>query len=168
MCICVWTELSNARVSKSTLKVSKNDMVKLYSTSMNSKVSFFNLDSGTSSRIRYHSKLRREFRISGGRKSTISEFACAVSSAPRVRRARSSMSRNRRNFRSNLARWTRQNSRWVQGARPRFVLTQPIIEHAAAELWRARSRLYRSQILQRSMRWEALAEIYTMHSFALF
>ena len=33
---------------------------------------------------------------------------------------------------------------------------------------RARSRLYRSQILQVNMRWKALAEIYTMHSFAPF
>ena len=31
---------------------------------------------------------------------------------------------------------------------------------------RARSRLYRSQILQVNIRWKALAEIYTMHSFA--
>ena len=30
----------------------------------------------------------------------------------------------------------------------------------------ARSRLYRSQILQINTRWKALAEIYTMHSFA--
>ena len=30
----------------------------------------------------------------------------------------------------------------------------------------ARSRLYRSQILQVNIRWKALAEIYTMHSFA--
>ena len=37
---------------------------------------------------------------------------------------------------------------------------------AAAKLWRARSRLYRSQILQVNMRWKALAEIYIMHSFA--
>ena len=34
------------------------------------------------------------------------------------------------------------------------------------ELNRARSRLYRSQILQVNTRWKALAEIYTMHSFA--
>ena len=34
------------------------------------------------------------------------------------------------------------------------------------KLQRARSRLYRSQILQVNMRWKALAEIYTMHSFA--
>ena len=33
-------------------------------------------------------------------------------------------------------------------------------------LRRARSRLYRSEILQENMRWKALAEIYTMHSFA--
>ena len=31
---------------------------------------------------------------------------------------------------------------------------------------RARSRLYPSQILQENMRWKALAEIYTVHSFA--
>ena len=36
------------------------------------------------------------------------------------------------------------------------------------ELHRARSRLYRSQILQVNTRWKALAEIYTMHSFAPF
>ena len=35
-------------------------------------------------------------------------------------------------------------------------------------LYRARSRLYRSQILQVNTRWKALAEIYTMHSFAPF
>ena len=39
------------------------------------------------------------------------------------------------------------------------------------ELFRARSRLYRSQILQVKLvntRWKALVEIYTMHSFAPF
>ena len=36
----------------------------------------------------------------------------------------------------------------------------------SAGLYRARSRLYRSQILQENMRLKALAEIYTMHSFA--
>ena len=35
------------------------------------------------------------------------------------------------------------------------------------KLYRARSRLYRSQILQVNLRWKALAEIYTMHSFAV-
>ena len=35
-------------------------------------------------------------------------------------------------------------------------------------LWKARSRLYRSQFLQVNPRWKALAEIYTMHSFAPF
>ena len=34
------------------------------------------------------------------------------------------------------------------------------------ELQTARYRLYRSQILQEHMRWKALAEIYTMLSFA--
>ena len=38
----------------------------------------------------------------------------------------------------------------------------------AAKLWRARSRLCRSQILQVNTRWKALAEIYTMHAFAPF
>ena len=33
---------------------------------------------------------------------------------------------------------------------------------------RARSRLYRNQILQVNTRWKALAEIYTMHFFAPF
>ena len=36
------------------------------------------------------------------------------------------------------------------------------------ELFRARSRLYRSQILQVNTRWKALAKIYTMHPFAPF
>ena len=36
------------------------------------------------------------------------------------------------------------------------------------KLYRARSRLYRSQILQANIRWKALAEIYRMHSFAPF
>ena len=36
------------------------------------------------------------------------------------------------------------------------------------ELFRARSRLYRSHILQVNTRWKALVEIYTMHSFAPF
>ena len=34
------------------------------------------------------------------------------------------------------------------------------------KLWRARSRLYQSQILQVNMRLKALAEIYTIRSFA--
>ena len=34
------------------------------------------------------------------------------------------------------------------------------------KLYRARSRLYRNEILQVNMRLTALAEIYTMHSFA--
>ena len=36
----------------------------------------------------------------------------------------------------------------------------------AGKLYKARSRLYRSQNLQVNTRWKALAEIYTMHSFA--
>ena len=38
----------------------------------------------------------------------------------------------------------------------------------SGKLDRARFRLYRSQILQVNTRWKALAEIYTMHSFAPF
>ena len=34
------------------------------------------------------------------------------------------------------------------------------------KLYRARSRLYRNEIVQVNMRLKALAEIYTMHSFA--
>ena len=36
----------------------------------------------------------------------------------------------------------------------------------SGKLYRARSWLYRGQILQENMRWKALGEIYTMHSFA--
>ena len=39
---------------------------------------------------------------------------------------------------------------------------------ATGKLYRTRSRLYRSQILQVNMRLKALAEIFTMHSFAPF
>ena len=35
------------------------------------------------------------------------------------------------------------------------------------KLYRARSRLYRNKMFQVNTRWKALAEIYTMHSFAL-
>ena len=39
-------------------------------------------------------------------------------------------------------------------------------EFCSGKLYRARSRLYRNEILQENMRLKALAEIYTMHSFA--
>ena len=38
----------------------------------------------------------------------------------------------------------------------------------SGNLYRDRSRLYRSESLQENMRWKALAEMYTMHSFAPF
>ena len=41
-----------------------------------------------------------------------------------------------------------------------------ICTRRAGKLNRARSRLYRSEFLQVNTRWKALAEIYTMHSFA--
>ena len=46
--------------------------------------------------------------------------------------------------------------------------TWGICTRRAGKLYRARSRLYRSQSLQPNIRWKALAEIYTMHSFAPF
>ena len=46
--------------------------------------------------------------------------------------------------------------------------TREICTRRAGKLKRARSQLYRSQILQENMRWKALAEIYTTHSFAPF
>ena len=38
----------------------------------------------------------------------------------------------------------------------------------SGKLYKSRSRLYRNEILQENMRLKAFAEIYTMHSFALF
>ena len=46
--------------------------------------------------------------------------------------------------------------------------TWGICTRRAGKLYRARSRLYRRRFLQVNMRWKALAEIYTMHSFAPF
>ena len=46
--------------------------------------------------------------------------------------------------------------------------TWGIFTRRAGKLYKARSRRYRSQILQVNPRWKALAEIYTMHSFAPF
>ena len=42
------------------------------------------------------------------------------------------------------------------------------LHRRSGRLYRARSRLYRNEILQVNMRLKALAEIYTMHSFAPF
>ena len=44
----------------------------------------------------------------------------------------------------------------------------PWVVEKLKKLNQGRSRLYRSQILQVNTRWKALAEIYTMHSFAQF
>ena len=70
--------------------------------------------------------------------------------------ARSSRVRSPRGTRSLLAGSPQQIPPGARGcaARP-------------GKLDRARSRLYRGQILQVNMRLKALAEIYTMHSFAL-
>ena len=48
----------------------------------------------------------------------------------------------------------------------RTATIRPHRTRPADQLWRARSRLYRSQLLQVDMRLKALAEIYTMHFFA--
>ena len=52
------------------------------------------------------------------------------------------------------------------GAGTPTVGPRPRRRGAADQLYRARSRLYRSQILQVNMCLKALAEIYKMHSFA--
>ena len=44
----------------------------------------------------------------------------------------------------------------------------PWVVEKLKKLNQARSRLYRNQILQENTRLKALAEIYTMHSFASF
>ena len=54
----------------------------------------------------------------------------------------------------------------VEGEAPREVRLARLPRERSGELYRARSPLYRSQILQLNMRLKALAEIYTMHSFA--
>ena len=46
------------------------------------------------------------------------------------------------------------------------IISWGICTRRACKLNKARFRLYRSQNLQEHMRWKALAEIYTMHSFA--
>ena len=69
-----------------------------------------------------------------------------------------------------------RDSIFAEPPRPRLVaeLTGPYTQvrtgggPGQAKLQRARSRLYRSQILQVNTRWKALAQIYTMHSFAPF
>ena len=55
----------------------------------------------------------------------------------------------------------------LQGGRARIKLNDQD-QIKIKEINQARSRLYRSQILQENTRWKALAEIYTMHSFAPF
>jgi len=65
-------------------------------------------------------------------------------------------------FLYDLPRWPR--SRLL----PRKYETWGICTRRAGKLYRARPRLYRRRFLQVNMRWKALAEIYTMHSFAPF
>ena len=40
------------------------------------------------------------------------------------------------------------------------------LDDRSGKLYRKHSRLYRNKIVQENMRWKALAETYTMHSFA--
>ena len=55
-----------------------------------------------------------------------------------------------------------------EGREPDLASRGSVHGERAGKLYNARSRLYRSQILQVKTRWKALAEIYTMHSFAPF
>merc|ERR1711904_159353 len=60
---------------------------------------------------------------------------------------------------------------WNWAANKRFEILKFKFKFPRArtyELIRARSRLYRCQILQVDTRWKALAEIYTLHAFAPF
>ena len=62
-----------------------------------------------------------------------------------------------------------QNQRWAANKRFKILKFKFKFPRARTfELFRARSRLYRSQILQVNTRWKTLAEIYTKHSFAPF
>ncbi len=57
----------------------------------------------------------------------------------------------------------------LQGRRQAFLRSEVNIElNFPPKLRGARSRLYRRRFLQVNTRWKALAEIYTMHSFAPF
>ena len=55
-----------------------------------------------------------------------------------------------------------------RGSKPRLWARFETRKRHNNTLFRARSLLYRRQILQVNMRWKALAEIYTMDSFAPF
>ena len=61
-----------------------------------------------------------------------------------------------------------RNVYWVANKRFEISKFKFKIPRARTSELQARSRLYRSQILQINTRWKALAEIYTMHSFAPF
>ena len=66
------------------------------------------------------------------------------------------------------------SSRSACTSRRRLFRTALVVDRAVGaaavagcgKLYRARSRRYRNKILQENMRLKALAEIYTMHSFA--
>ena len=65
--------------------------------------------------------------------------------------------------------WRGAPTMWsgMRGASSRQLGTTTMTDRWVDKLWRARSRLYQSHILQANMRLKGLAEIYTMHSFAL-
>ena len=63
--------------------------------------------------------------------------------------------------------WRSWRYDWYTTSPPMLALPQ-LSNYLTLSNWRARTRLYRSQNLQISMRWKALAEIYKMHSFAPF
>ena len=60
----------------------------------------------------------------------------------------------------------RNADRGSSGPLAKAVETWGICTRRAGKLYKARSRLYRRRFLQVNTRWKALAEIYTMHSFA--
>ena len=64
--------------------------------------------------------------------------------------------------------FTRHPKSRQRGYKPRLWARFETRKRHNNTLFRARSRLYRRQILQVNTRWKALDEIYTMHSFAPF
>ena len=88
--------------------------------------------------------------------STYSSNVEAFSTEPELEKKRRSPQKTRRSASEN-----RLHQRTVRD-------TWAICTRIAGKLYKARSRLYRSQILQVNTRWKALAEIYTMHPFTPF
>ena len=73
----------------------------------------------------------------------------------------------RKDLKFETSTWGVRNALRVPGGSVIIIIIIIICTRRAGKLARARSRLYRGQILQQNMRLKALAEIYTTHSFAL-